>query len=84
MAIAESKSIVRLFFEGGPSRGDLAAASALLAPDFFLHGPGQGQGNKRISAFPLYPFHIADHHIEPARGRAKRVQSLFRAFTETT
>jgi len=39
MSIEENKSIVRRFFEVGPSRGDLDAANELLAPDFFLHVP---------------------------------------------
>ena len=39
MSIEENKSIVRRFFEVGPSRGDLNAANELLAPDFVLHGP---------------------------------------------
>ena len=30
---------VRKFFEIGPSKGDIAAADALLAPDFSLHVP---------------------------------------------
>lgn len=30
---------VRKFFEVGPSKGDIAAADALLAPDFTLHVP---------------------------------------------
>jgi steroid delta-isomerase-like uncharacterized protein len=32
-------AIVRKFFEVGPSKGDLAAADALLAPEFALHTP---------------------------------------------
>jgi ketosteroid isomerase-like protein len=32
-------AIVRKFFEVGPSRGDLAAADALLHPEFSLHTP---------------------------------------------
>ena len=39
MSIEENKSIVRRFFEVGPSRGDLDAANELLAPDFVLHVP---------------------------------------------
>jgi steroid delta-isomerase-like uncharacterized protein len=31
--------VVRRFFEVGPSRGDLQAADALLAPEFSLHTP---------------------------------------------
>ncbi len=30
---------VRKFFEVGPSKGDIAAADALLTPDFSLHVP---------------------------------------------
>jgi steroid delta-isomerase-like uncharacterized protein len=32
-------AVVRKFFEVGPSKGDIAAADALLAPDFSLHVP---------------------------------------------
>jgi ketosteroid isomerase-like protein len=32
-------AIVRKFFEVGPSKGDLAAADAILAPEFSLHTP---------------------------------------------
>jgi steroid delta-isomerase-like uncharacterized protein len=39
MSIEENKSIVRRFFEKGPSKGDLSAANELLAPDFTLHVP---------------------------------------------
>ena len=39
MSIEENKSIVRRFFEVGPSKGDLDAANELLALDFFLHVP---------------------------------------------
>ncbi len=39
MSIEENKSIVRRFFEVGPSKGDLEAANELLAPDFVLHVP---------------------------------------------
>jgi ketosteroid isomerase-like protein len=31
--------IVRRFFEAGPSKGDIAAADALLEPGFALHTP---------------------------------------------
>ena len=39
MSIEENKSIVRRFFEEGPSKGDLSAADELLAPNFALHVP---------------------------------------------
>jgi steroid delta-isomerase-like uncharacterized protein len=39
MSIEENKSIVRRFFEVGPSKGDLCAANELLAPGFALHVP---------------------------------------------
>jgi steroid delta-isomerase-like uncharacterized protein len=39
MSIEENKSIVRRFFEIGPSKGDLDAANELLAPGFVLHVP---------------------------------------------
>ncbi len=39
MSIEENKSIVRRFFEVGPSKGDLDAANELLAPGFVLHVP---------------------------------------------
>jgi steroid delta-isomerase-like uncharacterized protein len=35
----ENISIVRKFFEVGPSKGDLVAADALLHPEFSLHTP---------------------------------------------
>jgi steroid delta-isomerase-like uncharacterized protein len=35
----ENIAIVRKFFEVGPSKGDLAAADAILAPEFSLHTP---------------------------------------------
>ena len=39
MSTEENKSIVRRFFEVGPSKGDLNEANELLAPNFTLHGP---------------------------------------------
>lgn len=39
MSIEDNKTIVRRFFEVGPSKGDLAAADELLAPNFALHTP---------------------------------------------
>ena len=35
----ENITIVRKFFEVGPSKGDIAAADALLHPEFSLHTP---------------------------------------------
>jgi steroid delta-isomerase-like uncharacterized protein len=35
----ENIAVVRKFFEVGPSKGDLAAADAILAPEFSLHTP---------------------------------------------
>lgn len=35
----ENIAVVRKFFEVGPSKGDLAAADAILAPGFSLHTP---------------------------------------------
>jgi steroid delta-isomerase-like uncharacterized protein len=35
----ENMAVVRKFFEVGPSKGDIAAADALLAADFTLHVP---------------------------------------------
>lgn len=35
----ENMQVVRRFFEVGPSKGDLEAADALLAPEFSLHTP---------------------------------------------
>lgn len=35
----ENIAIVRKFFDVGPSKGDLAAADAILAPEFSLHTP---------------------------------------------
>ena len=39
MSIEAHKSLVRRFFELGPSSGDLQAANERLAPDFVLHVP---------------------------------------------
>lgn len=39
MSIEDNKSIVRCFFEEGPSKGDLSAADKMLAPNFVLHVP---------------------------------------------
>jgi predicted ester cyclase len=39
MSIEENKTIVRRFFEEGPSKGDLVAANELLSPNFSLHAP---------------------------------------------
>jgi steroid delta-isomerase-like uncharacterized protein len=39
MSIKDNKSIVLRFFNEGPSKGDLAAADELLAPNFVLHIP---------------------------------------------
>ena len=38
-ATDENKTIVRHFFELGPSSGDMNAANALLSPNFALHTP---------------------------------------------
>ena len=38
-ATDENKTIVRRFFELGPSSGDMNAANALLSPNFALHTP---------------------------------------------
>ncbi len=51
-----NSAIVRRFFEVGPSSGDIAAADALLHPDFSLHvplptpGPGIEEMNNVITA----------------------------------
>ncbi len=39
MSIEENKAIVRRFFEEGPSKGNLGAATELLSPNFSLHTP---------------------------------------------
>jgi predicted ester cyclase len=39
MSTEENKVIVRLFFEMGPSKGNLTDADKLLSPDFVLHVP---------------------------------------------
>lgn len=52
----ENIAVVRKFFEVGPSKGDLAAADAILAPEFSLHtplptpGPGIDAMNNVITA----------------------------------
>jgi steroid delta-isomerase-like uncharacterized protein len=39
MSTEENKTIVRRFFEEGPSRGNMSAANELLASNFDLHTP---------------------------------------------
>ncbi len=39
MTADANMAVVRKFFEVGPSKGDIAAADALLAPGFSLHVP---------------------------------------------
>lgn len=39
MSTEENKSLVRRFFEEGPSKGNLSAANELLSPDFSMHIP---------------------------------------------
>jgi steroid delta-isomerase-like uncharacterized protein len=39
MSTEENKTIVRRFFEEGPSRGNMSAANELLAANFDLHTP---------------------------------------------
>ncbi len=39
MFTEENKTIVRRFFEEGPSKGNLTDADELLSPDFVLHVP---------------------------------------------
>ncbi|HOS82607.1 MAG TPA: ester cyclase [Methanoregulaceae archaeon] len=52
MTVSKNKEIVREFFEKGPSGGDIAAADALLAPEFSLHVPlpVSGPGTEAINA----------------------------------
>lgn len=39
MSTEENKTIVRRFFEEGPSKGNISAADDLLSPDFAMHVP---------------------------------------------
>lgn len=39
MSAEENKTIVRRFFEEGPSKGNISAADDLLSPDFAMHVP---------------------------------------------
>jgi hypothetical protein len=39
MSTEENKTIVRRFFEEGPSKGNLRIADELLSPDFIMHTP---------------------------------------------
>ncbi len=39
MYTEENKSIVRRFFEEGPSKGNLSVANELLSPNFVMHSP---------------------------------------------
>jgi hypothetical protein len=44
----ENIATVHKFFEVAPSKGDLAAADAILAPGFSLHTPLQTPGPRLI------------------------------------
>jgi steroid delta-isomerase-like uncharacterized protein len=67
----ENMEVVRRFFEAGPSSGDLAAADALLAPDFTLYiplptpGPGIGAMNNVITMCraAFHGLHVTIHDM---------------------
>ena len=76
--------VVRRFFEAGPSSGDLAAADALLAPDFTLHvplpapGPGIGAMNNIITSCRA-AFHGLHVTIDDLMADGDRVTCRFTA-----
>lgn len=77
-------AIVRRFFEVGPSKGDLKAADALLAPEFSLHtplptpGPGIEAMNNVITTCRA-AFHGLHVTIEDMMADGDRVTCRFTA-----
>jgi steroid delta-isomerase-like uncharacterized protein len=76
--------VVRRFFDVGPSSGDLAAADALLAPEFSLHtplptpGPGIEAMNNVIITFRA-AFHNLHVTIEDMMADGDKVTCRFTA-----
>jgi steroid delta-isomerase-like uncharacterized protein len=77
-------TIVRKFFEVGPSKGDLAAADALLHPEFSLHtplptpGPGIEAMNNVITTCRA-AFHGLQVTIDDTMADADKVTARFTA-----
>ena len=77
-------AIVRKFFEVGPSKGDLAAADALLHPEFSLHtplptpGPGIEEMNNVITTCRA-AFHGLQVTIDDIIADADKVTARFTA-----
>jgi steroid delta-isomerase-like uncharacterized protein len=77
-------TLVRKFFEVGPSRGDLAAADALLHPGFSLHtplptpGPGIEAMNTVITTCRA-AFHGLNVTIDDIMADADKVTARFTA-----
>jgi steroid delta-isomerase-like uncharacterized protein len=80
----ENLQVVRRFFDVGPSSGDLAAADALLAPDFTLHvplpasGPGIAAMNNVVTTCRA-AFHGLHVIIEDMMADGDRVACRFTA-----
>jgi len=77
-------SIVRKFFEVGPSKGDLAAADVLLHPEFSLHtplptpGPGIEAMNNVITTCRA-AFHGLQVTVDDIMAEGDRVTARFTA-----
>jgi steroid delta-isomerase-like uncharacterized protein len=77
-------AIVRKFFEAGPSKGDLAAADALLHPEFSLHTPlptpGPGiEAMKNVIVTCRAAFHGLNVTVDDIMADADKVTARFTA-----
>jgi steroid delta-isomerase-like uncharacterized protein len=81
---SENIAVVRKFFEVGPSKGDLAAADAILAPEFSLHtplptpGPGIEAMNNVITTCRA-AFHGLNVTIDDIMAEGDKVTARFTA-----
>jgi steroid delta-isomerase-like uncharacterized protein len=77
-------AVVRKFFEVGPSKGDLAAADALLHPEFSLHtplptpGPGIEAMNNVITTCRA-AFHGLQVTVDDIMAEGEKVTARFTA-----